>query len=72
MRSHGKQQSFLQDLAGNAMALPVALAIFQAGLASVPWARLPEAPAESSTIEDEEDIAVVMAPMQFLQNGADA
>ena len=66
------QQNFLQDLAGNAMALPVALAIFQAGLASVPWARLPEAPAERSTIEDEEDIAVVMAAMEVLQNGADA
>jgi hypothetical protein len=66
------QQSFLQDLAGNAMALAVALAIFRAGLASVPWATLPVATAESSTIEDEEDIAVVMAAMEVLQNGADA
>lgn len=40
-------QSFLHDLAGNAMALPVALAIFQAGLACVPWAGLHEEEEES-------------------------
>lgn len=42
MRGHQLEenwtQSFLHDLAGNAMALPVALAIFQAGLACVSWA----------------------------------
>ena len=43
-------QSFLTDIAGNAMAFPVVLAIFQATLASVPWL-----PAHDSEDEDDND-----------------
>ena len=54
-------QGFLRDLAGNAMAFPVVLAIFQAGLASLPW-RAPRA-----TPQEEDGLAVTMAALAELE-----
>ena len=55
-------QAFLSDLAGNAMALPVVLAIFQAGLAAVRWRE------GRDTDEEEGELAVAMAALAKLQS----
>lgn len=62
-----RSQSFLNDLAGNAMALPVALAMFQCALAAVPWATDRES-CSSSDAEDEE-VATALAAVAVLNSG---
>ena len=54
-------QQFLTDLAGNAMALPVVLAIVQAGLACVRWREARDAD------EEQDDLAVAMAALAQLE-----
>ena len=62
-------QGFLHDLAGNAMALPVVLAIFQSGLASVPWLVEPSAEESGEEEEQEEDgdVAIALAAVAALK-----
>ena len=55
--------SFLQDLAGNAMALPVAMAIFQAGVASLPW--IPRR--DDASDPGSEDVATALAAVALLK-----
>eukprot|EP00438_Fugacium_kawagutii_P010275 Skav225672 [mRNA] locus=scaffold1924:346082:347116:- [translate_table: standard] len=73
-------QQFLHDLAGNAMALPVALAIFQSGLASVPLARLREESHESDQSSSESggqpddldpDVVAALAAFDSMQGSTD-
>ena len=56
---------FLQDLAGNAMALPVLMAVLQAGLASVDWVVPLELLAEEEKEEDP-DVATALAAVAQL------
>lgn len=56
--------SLMTDLAGNAMALPVLLAILQAGLASV--CLNPEG--DDSAVECEDDVSVAVAALATLQS----
>ena len=55
--------SFLQDLAGNAMALPVAMAMFQAGVASLPW--IPRR--DDASDPGAEDVATALAAVALLK-----
>lgn len=62
-----ESQNFLHDLAGNAMALPVVLAIFQSALAAIPWADSDSAAAGSA-----DDVNEALAALAVLTNsGAD-
>lgn len=61
-------QAFLHDLAGNAMALPVALAIFQAGLACVPWAGFAASDPEPEENTDEAAVATALAALETLRH----
>ena len=62
-------QGLLHDLAGNAMALPVLLAMIQAALASMAWKKraLRPQPAEDG---DEDDIKIALAALRNLQHPA--
>ena len=53
----------LQDLAGNAMALPVAMAMFQAGVASLPW--IPRR--DDASDPGSEDVATALAAVALLK-----
>ena len=59
------QNGFLLDLAGNAMALPVVLAVLQAGLAAFEWA-LPNDDSNSDPAHDDEDVAAALAAVARL------
>lgn len=64
-------QSFLTDIAGNAMAFPVVLAIFQATLASVPWLPAHDSEDEDDNDENQEedaaDVETALAALASLQ-----
>ena len=64
-------QSFLTDIAGNAMAFPVVLAIFQATLASVPWLPAHDSEDEDDNDENQEedaaDVETALAALAHLQ-----
>ena len=68
-----KSQGFLTDIAGNAMAFPVVLAIFQATLASVPWLPACEDEDDSQDDGDEKqeeaaaDVETALAALAYLQ-----
>lgn len=62
--------SFLQDLAGNAMALPVLMAVLQAGLAAIVWeveGQSAEEHSDSDELLDDSDLEVAMAAVASLR-----
>lgn len=64
-----ESQSFLHDLAGNAMALPVVLAIFQSALAAIPWAgAASDSAAGSAEQAADEDVNEALAALAVLTN----
>eukprot|EP00435_Cladocopium_sp_Y103_P046505 s1908_g13.t1 len=73
-------QGFLTDIAGNAMAFPVVLAIFQATLASVPWLAAHDSEDDDNDNDDDDndtkqkeaaaDVETALAALAQLQRSA--